>query len=748
MLKLPPLAPPYTGGETDARSRSNVTMQRILPLCKGELEGVVKTLALCGWNLKSLNLKLVRGSQHVQNLINFMNLTNLTNHIHMIVIITPPHTLPDEEHIVNRLFESGLHLLHLRKPGADRDTLEHYIRGIRPHFRERVVLHDHFELAEEYGLRGIHLKYNEARTFTGRDRLAHVSVSCHSFEEIDALPFEPNYVFLSPVFDSISKPGYPSAFAPEYLKENLQKRRVPVIALGGITAEKVAECRKMGFRGVALLGHVWEQPSEAVARFTNILPDEVLSIAGFDQSSGAGVTADIKTFESCRVYGLGTSSSITFQNQNTYLGTKWLTPDEIIRQCEVLFREFSPAYVKIGLIESFDTLEQVVNYLWTALPKVRIIWDPILKASAGFQFHDGENLIQLQDILREIYLITPNTDELKTLFGNHPDVESLQALARSQNLNILWKGGHNDGALASDRLVTPDKVYTFSVTRARHGKHGTGCVLSSAIASYLTLGYPLPDACRLGQHYVAGFIRSNDTNLGMHNRVESTAPEVDLYRIPLQYITDHKEGVSIPEQVEAVCKGGCRWVQLRMKEADREEFIRVGRTVKEICKRHGALFLVNDNVDIALELDADGVHLGKEDMDPLEARRILGYSKIIGGTCNTFEDVVTRFRQQVDYIGLGPFTYTSTKKRLSPVLGLEGYQKIMEACQEEGIYLPVHAIGGIREDDIQPILSTGVTGIALSSLLKNSEDITGKTREMVEQLKIKELPPPFGVLPL
>lgn len=92
-----------------------------------------------------------------------------------------------------------------------------------------------------------------------------MSVSCHSFEEIDALPFEPNYVFLSPVFDSISKPGYPSAFAPEYLKENLQKRRVPVIALGGITAEKVAECRKMGFRGVALLGHVWEQPSEAVA---------------------------------------------------------------------------------------------------------------------------------------------------------------------------------------------------------------------------------------------------------------------------------------------------------------------------------------------------------------------------------------------------------------------------------------------------------------------------------------------------
>ena len=174
-----------------------------------------------------------------------------------------------------------------------------------------------------------------------------------------------------------------------------------------------------------------------------------------------------------------------------------------------------------------------------------------------------------------------------------------------------------------------------------------------------------------------------------------------------------------------------------MKEADREEFTRVGRTVKEICKRHGALFLVNDNVDIALELDADGVHLGKEDMNPLKARQILGYSKIIGGTCNTFEDVVTRFRQQVDYIGLGPFTYTSTKKRLSPILGLEGYRKIMEACRKEGIYLPIHAIGGIREDDIQPILNTGITGIALSSLLKNSEDITGKTKETMEQLKME-----------
>lgn len=652
----------------------------------------------------------------------------------MVIIITPPRSLPDEESIVNRLFENGLHLLHLRKPGADRETLENFIRGIAPRFRERVIVHDHFELVEEYGLKGIHLKHDQAATFTERERYPHVSVSCHSFEEIGSLAFTPDYVFLSPVFDSISKPGYNTAFDLNLLKEKLKTVPVPVVALGGITPDKVTACRKAGFDGVALLGYIWEKPSEALSRFLKIFPDEVMSIAGFDQSSGAGVTADIKTFESCRVYGLGVSSAITFQNQNEYLGTKWMPPGEIIRQCEVSFREFSPSFVKIGLIESFDSLDQIVTYLTTALPKVKIIWDPILKASAGFRFHDGEKASRLQDILDKIYLITPNTDELETLFGSHPDVARLQEIARESRLNILWKGGHNAETLASDRLITGDKVYTFSVTRGTSGKHGTGCVLSSAIASYLTLGYPLPEACRHGQRYVSNFIGSNDTNLGMHHQVKATGIAVDLARIPLQYITDYKEGVSIPEQVEAVCRGGCRWVQLRMKEATREEFTRVGRIVKEICRRHGALFLVNDNVDIALELDADGVHLGKEDMNPLEARKILGYTKIIGGTCNTFEDVVARFRQQVDYIGLGPFTYTSTKKRLSPILGIEGYRNILDACRKAGIHIPIHAIGGIRENDIQPILSTGVTGIALSSLLKNSDDITEKTKQIQEEM--------------
>ena len=643
----------------------------------------------------------------------------------MIVVITPPNDVPDEAAIVNELFDNGLHVLHLRKPGASRERYERFVRSIAPRYRERVVTHDYPELAEEYGLRGIHLKYGDiakAKEWKG----GQVSVSCHTFEEVRRLPFRPAYVFLSPIHDSISKAGYSAAFKQEELADFLRKTDIPVVALGGVTAANADACRKAGFAGIALLGHIWEQPGDAVRRFREIFPDTAMSVAGFDPCAGAGITADAKTFEALGVYGLGAVSAVTFQNQDEFLGARWLSREEISSQLEALSRKFSPRYVKIGLIENFDTLLGVVEEIKRTLPNARIIWDPILKASAGWVFHEKTDRQKLSEILRNIYLLTPNAEEVKALFGDTSEKE-LQAVCRRHGVNILWKGGHESGVLATDRLVTPEGVEAFSVARARAGKHGTGCVLSAAITSYLTLGYPLAAACRHGQEHVNRFIRSNAGKLGVHRE----PPKPDLRAIPLQYITDHREGMSIADQVEAVCRGGCRWVQLRMKDASREELMETGRKVKAICRKFGALFIVNDNVEAALELDADGAHLGKEDMNPREARRLLGHSKIIGGTCNTLEDIEARCRQGVDYIGLGPFTYTTTKKRLSPVLGLEGYRRLMEACRREGIELPVHAIGGITEGDIPPLLATGVTGVALSSLLKNSEDITTKTTEII-----------------
>lgn len=644
----------------------------------------------------------------------------------MIVIITAPNDVPEEGEIVNRLFENGLHTLHLRKPGATRERYERHIRGIAPRYRERVVVHDYPELAEAYGLRGVHLKYADiakAKAWKGMQ----ISVSCHSPEEVRRLPFQPAYVFLSPVFDSISKQGYKAAFRQDELKRFLREEKTPVVALGGITAENANQCRRAGFAGIALLGYIWEQPGEATRRFKAIFPDTAMSIAGFDPCAGAGITADTKTFEESGVYGLGVTTAVTFQNQDEYLGTRWLSDEDIERQLEALLRRFSPRFVKIGLVENFDTLLHVVRFIKRRSPHTRIVWDPILKASTGWVFHQETEQGKLSEILDLIYLATPNTDEANTLFGGTNE-EEIQAVCRRHDVNILLKGGHEEGPLSTDRLVTPEGKTEFSVPRTETDKHGTGCVLSAAITASLTLGYSLAASCRQGQQYVNRFIQSNDGKLGVHRRTES---HPDLRNIPLQYITDHREGMSVPEQVEAVCKGGCRWVQLRIKGAGREELMETGRATKAICRKYGALFIVNDNPEVALELDADGVHLGKEDMNPREARRLLGPSKIIGGTCNTLEDIEERCRQGVDYIGLGPFTFTTTKKKLSPFLGLEGYRRLMKSCEERNIHLPIHAIGGIKEADIAPILATGVTGVALSSLLKNSEDMTTKTIEII-----------------
>lgn len=646
------------------------------------------------------------------------------------IIITPPTNLKDETVICNILFSYGLQLLHLRKPGAERIVYEKFIQHIEPCYRNRIVIHDHYELADDYLLHGIHLKSTEAERYIQYSNKI-VSISCHNTKEIQNLPFKPAYCFLSPIFDSISKEGYNSHFDT---LPDLSNIDVPVIALGGITPEKIDTCRIAGFKGVAVIGYIWKKPAEALARFKHLKTPFTMSIAGFDPSSGAGVTADIKTFEATGSYGLGICTGVTFQNENTFCGTHWMEVNEIQTQCELQFQCHRPQYVKIGLLKSPETLEQLVAFLSIALPDCKIIYDPILKASAGYIFHDWD-INKLSSVLEKLYLITPNTEELQRLFGKEVNETELQNFCRTHQLNLLWKGGHNEGPCSSDCLITPENIYHFSVQRSTYSKHGTGCILSAAITSFLAQGHTLPDACNKAQLYIDSVINSNDSKLGFHNLIQTINFDPHCpFELNLQYITAPKEGMSLCEQVETVCRGGMRWIQLRMKGADITEFLQEGLKIKEICHRYNALFIINDNVEVARQLQADGVHLGKEDMNPLKARAILGEGKIIGATCNTYEDVLLRHKQQVDYIGLGPFTFTTTKEKLSPILGLYGYQQILNQMKEDKIQIPVFAIGGIQETDILTLMQTGIQGIALSGLIKNSADLAQKTTEILNLL--------------
>lgn len=187
-----------------------------------------------------------------------------------------------------------------------------------------------------------------------------------------------------------------------------------------------------------------------------------------------------------------------------------------------------------------------------------------------------------------------------------------------------------------------------------------------------------------------------------------------LKNVGMQFITHYTEQYSYLDAARLALEGGCRWVQLRMKEVPVEAIEPVAREVQLLCRQYGATFIIDDQVELARKLRADGVHLGKKDMPIAEARRLLGETFLIGGTANTFEDVRTHYEAGADYIGCGPFRYTTTKKNLSPILGLEGYEAITRRMREAGIHLPIVAIGGITVDDIPGILQTGVDGIALS----------------------------------
>lgn len=199
----------------------------------------------------------------------------------------------------------------------------------------------------------------------------------------------------------------------------------------------------------------------------------------------------------------------------------------------------------------------------------------------------------------------------------------------------------------------------------------------------------------------------------------------------LYFLTMDDAPVGHVAQVEAACAAGIRWVQLRMKLASDHEMREVAVAAKKICDAYGSIFLINDRVQIAVEVGAHGVHLGKQDMAVGQARRILGPTAIIGGTANTLEDIREHTRQGADYIGLGPYRYTTTKKNLSPMLGLGGYQRIMDQLRREGIAIPVVAIGGIGRADAAALMEAGLHGVAFSGMLVHAED----RMEMVNELK-------------
>lgn len=180
------------------------------------------------------------------------------------------------------------------------------------------------------------------------------------------------------------------------------------------------------------------------------------------------------------------------------------------------------------------------------------------------------------------------------------------------------------------------------------------------------------------------------------------------------------------EVIEQACQAGAEWIQLRMKSYSEKEMEEMAFTSWEICESYGAMLIINDFVELTKKVKAHGVHLGKSDLPIKQARSYLGHEFIIGGTANNQNDI-KGIEEVADYIGLGPYRFTATKKNLSPIIGIEGYQKMFSQR-------PLIAIGGIQEEDIEEIIKTGVYGVAVSSAITKTENIQKATRNFLKKL--------------
>lgn len=237
----------------------------------------------------------------------------------------------------------------------------------------------------------------------------------------------------------------------------------------------------------------------------------VLSIAGFDPSGGAGLLADAKAMEQQHVQGLGVCTAITIQNEDTFIGSNWVETSTILSQIEILHQKYDISTIKIGLIENLEVLHEIVMYLQSWQYPPIIIWDPVLKASAGFSFHEELPEKLLRQILEHIWLITPNANEWEKIIEVIP-LEDMTTLC-----HVLLKGGHKTDDADEILYMKGGREIVFEGERIEGAeKHGTGCIMSSVIAAELAKGHTLQAAIAAAKEYVKNYLVSSKTLLGVH----------------------------------------------------------------------------------------------------------------------------------------------------------------------------------------------------------------------------------------
>lgn len=625
---------------------------------------------------------------------------------HHIVITSPELNVPAEGQWISALLQLGIGKVHIRKPQTAADEIARLLENIPRTLRHRCILSEHSDLVRQHHLGGLHLSVRSWQSLTHRPELFDdqtLSVSCHSVEELHKLPFLPDYAYLSPIAESLSKPGYGnSTWTTDELQQICAQSHYPLVALGGIQPSNANHFLRLGFTAVASLGH-WQELSihQLEGAVYQMCSPRLLLCGGIDPTCQAGITADVRHAERLGAHCSVIPTAITQQNSSEFLGMTAVSQEQITQQFTALQSHSAPDVVKIGLVASLQQLYDICAQVREHYPHCIIIWDPILRTSSGYDLLPDADCESLQQAAARVDILLPNRYEQTLILGEL----SPEIAARRWNTTIACKGiAHTAGTITDRAYLSTGEIVDSDAPSVGNDQHGTGCLYGTTLAFHLAYGASLSYAMSAAQRAVA------------HYRNHQALP-TQSRKAPLghrMFITHASSTEEVLRQTDAVLsRGRADIVQLRMKDASKSLVLATARELQVLCRNYGVPLLINDHVDVARIIGADGVHLGKEDMSPTLARELLGDAALIGRTCNTQADLQAALREPVDYVGVGPYRFTQTKERLAPILGIEGYRDLQLADYP----LPAYAIGGIRPEEAPLFDALGIYGIAMSGAL-------------------------------
>lgn len=458
-----------------------------------------------------------------------------------------------------------------------------------------------------------------------------------------------------------------------------------------------------------------------------------LTIAGSDPSGGAGIQADLRTFAALGVVGVSALTALTVQNS---LGVQSVYPvpaDVLAAQLDALLSDTRVQAVKIGMLGGADQVRAVAAVLRQYAPP-NVVLDPVLASTGGVPLLDDEGRAALLTELMPLCdLVTPNLNEAKTL-------GTINALA------VLVKGGHMPGEPV-DRLTLPgSSIRDFGGYRVEtEHTHGTGCLLSSLIAALLARGSSLVDAIPEAKSILTAALREPTVigkgrgypqiRLSISERVQFVGRRHVERKGMLQGVyvvtdTSLRPDRLLPQIVEEAIAGSACAIQLREKLLPTLRLVELSKRFCRVSRDAQTLFIVNDRVDVALASDADGVHLGPDDMMPEDARRLLGPDKLVGVSVATVEEAKAA-APHASYFGVGAIFGSKTKLDAGEPIGVERIREIKAAFPD----IPVVAIGGINADNIAEVARAGADAAAVVSAIVAAPDMEAATRELVARFE-------------